>query len=816
MKYFIRLNIITVKRKIWRDNKFQHSTNRVIVLKNYLKTAFRNFRKNKIHSLINLLSLCIGITCCILIYTYVNHELSYDDFFKKSEQIYRVELIAQDNHQLSIRYANLIPQASLNRLTSVPGIKKQTRFAPLSTIYVRANEKKIAESDFMVGDAHFFSLFNLSFIKGNKKTALNEPKNIVINEEIAQKYFGDNEAIGKTLTLSKLGNETNVTVTGIVENLPSNSHLKYDAVTSSSVSEALLGAKLSDIFIAYTYLILGENQNPTQIENKLAELSKATNTNPLKYRLEALTDIHLHSSDRYEIATNSNIRYIYFLSAIGIILLIIAGINFTSLSTAKALSRYTEAGVRKVLGAQKTQLIAQFLFEAAFMAFTALLLSYLVIYLILPSFNTLTGLSFVFTDFINLQSLGIFLLASIGIGVIAAFYPAIVMAAFKPVKILKGITPPGKQGASLWKSIVVVQFAASIIMIVCTVTIYQQLSYIQNKNLGFNKERVLTFSNFTGQNFDRLKSRLQNIPGVQQVSMSSYIPGISKSGGTAQIYPEGRADTLVFNWISVDYNYFDTYDIKLKEGRTFSRKRGTDSTQAFVLNKAAVSELGWQSPIGKEIKAFRHRGKIIGVTGNFNYLSLYQDYTPMIFLIRPDLYFNYSLRLKPEADITNTIAKVRNEWNQILPKTPFEYSFVDSEFDKLYKADQQMGTFFGIIASLALFIACLGLFSLSSFTAAKKRKEIGIRKVLGASTTKVLASFYQKYLKLILVASLIAVPISYYLMSDWLQNFAFKVSLSWWIFIFAIVSSTVVAILAVSYESIRAALANPIHALKRE
>lgn len=786
------------------------------MLRNYLKTAFRNFRKNKVHSLINLLSLCIGFTCCILIYTYVSHELSYGDFLKKYEQIYRIESTVHNNNQLATRYANLNGTSNPGQITSIPGIKNQSRFTPLPSIYVQVNDKKIVESNFLVSDQQFLSLFSFPLIKGNRKSALDNPNSIVISKETAQKYFGNQRALGKTLTLSLRGKKKDVKVTGILAEIPTNSHLQFDAVASRSVAKALLNTKLADRFAGYNYIRIGKNQAPNDIEQQLIKHSETTNSRPIEYRLQPLTDIHLHSSDRYELSTNSNIRYIYFLTAIGVILLIIAGINFASLSTSQALNRYTEAGIRKVLGAQKGQLIAQFLFETIFLTLVAFLLSYLVIFLILPSFNSLTNIPFLFSDFLNLQSFSIFLLVSIAIGIIVALYPAVVLSAFKPVKTLKGIAPSGKKGSTLWKSIVVVQFTASIAMIICTITIYNQLSYIQDKNLGFQKERIITFNNTLGSNYSSLKSRLKDTPGVQQVTMSSFVPGINKTSGTAQIQPKGRSDTLVFNWTAVDYNFFETYDIGFEKGRSFSREYGTDSTQAFILNKAAVKTLGWQSPIGKEFEAFRRQGKVIGVVKNINFLSLYQQYTPMVFLVRPDLYFNFSVRLAPDADIPKTTSQIRTSWKNISPDTPFQYSFVDTEFDQLYKAEQRMGSFFGILSGLALFIACLGLFSLSSFMATRKRKEIGIRKVLGASTTKVLASFYQKYLKLICIASLIAVPISYYLMSDWLQNFAFKVSLSWWIFLLAILSSTTVALIAVSYESIRAALANPIHALKTE
>jgi len=528
---------------------------------NYFKSAFRNIKKNKIYSLINLLSLCIGIACCILIYTYVKYELSYDEFFDHADQIYRLEFLAQNGDQLATRYANIPKYDNPGDIRSIPGIQKQTRFALMQTIYVQAKNKKIAEPHFIEADSHFFSLFSLPLIKGNRKTALKEPGSIVISKKIACKYFGTHKAMGQTLTLSVQGKKAEVTVTGIMENLPSNSHMQFDAVSSKSLSETLSGYKLADLYVAYTYLMLGKNQNPRTIKKQLAQLSSKNHPGPIDYKLQPLTDIHLQSSARYEIKPNSNIRNIYFLIAIGIILLIIASINFTSLSTAQALNRYTEAGVRKVLGAQKRQLIAQFLFEAIFFALISLILSFATIYLLLPQFNTLTGISFTMTDFLNLKLVSLFLLVSLGIGILAALYPAIVMSAFQPVTTLKGIAPTGQKGSSLWKSIVVIQFAGSIAMIIGTVTIYRQLSYIQNKNLGFNKDRVVTFQNPDGKHYKPLQSQIKSVPGVQQVAISSFIPGVSKTGGTGLVKAEGRTVTLIFHWVSVGYNYFDTYHI---------------------------------------------------------------------------------------------------------------------------------------------------------------------------------------------------------------------------------------------------------------
>ncbi|MDR8392325.1 ABC transporter permease [Aliifodinibius sp. S!AR15-10] len=776
----------------------------------YFKTAYRLFKRNKIYGVINLISLCIGMTCVILIYTYVKYELSYDDFFKNANRIYRLEYYSDLRGELNTRYANINQSVNPGSLNSIFGIEKNVRFAPLPDVFAEANGQKIAESDFWAANPSFFTLFDFPLLEGNRNSVLAQPNSIVLTQKTAQKYFGNTRALGRTLNITFQDKSTTLTVTGVTD-LPPNTHLHFDAIASKSLTETLYNSKLSEIYLGYNYLQLTKGQHPDAIEKQLHEINK------VDYRLKPLTDIHLLSNVRAEISPNSDIRYIYFLSAIAIILLVIASINFTSLSTAQALRRYKEAGIRKVMGADKRQLITQFLFEAIMLSLMALAVSYIVIYYALPSLNLLTGnYQFTFPDFFNLTSIILFILTAVLMGILAGLYPAFLLSAFQPIKTLKQVSPSGKKGTAIWKSIVVIQFAASIAMIICTVTIYRQLHYVQSKDLGFNKERIITVTNTQGDRYAPLKSRLQSLASVEDVSVSSYIPGISKTSGTALVQIAYSSDSLTFNWISVDYDFFDTYGIKLKEGRTFSEEYGTDSTQAFMLNETAVKALGWESPLGKELNAFNRNGTVIGVTQNFNFLSLYQNYSPIIYLIDESLFFNFSIKIAPSNTISNALSQIKETWATMLPNSPFEYQFVDEQFDALYKNDQQMGTMFALFATLALFIACLGLFSLSSFMAINKRKEVSIRKVLGATVTDILLSLYKNYGKLIITACLIATPVSYLFLRNWLQQFAFKITISFWVFLIAIAAILCIAIVTVSYESIKAATANPVNMLKTE
>jgi len=785
------------------------------MLKNYFKIAFRNFKRNKIHSGINLLSLCIGITCGMFIYTYVKHELSYDRFFTHADQIYRLENTSGFTGKSKSRYAFLNKHSSPGAYQSIPAIDNQTRFTELRDVYARANNKKITETNFWSADSSFFSLFDFPLLEGSRKSLLQQHHSIVLTQNIAQKYFGNQKALGNRFTLIYKDKTVPLTVAGVVK-VPSNTHLQFDAIVSEDVYQDLYPYGFDDVY-TYNYLRLTKGAQLAKVEQQLDKMYDKPDYQFIDYQLRPLTDIHLHSHVTGEIIPNSDIRYIYFLSIIGVILLIIAGINFTSLATAQALRRYKEAGIRKVLGARRGQLIGQILAEAILLALIALGAGYIVIYMTVPFFNHLVGRSFVFADFLNVPMILLFTGIALIIGILAGCYPALLLSSFQPIKTLKEISPSGKKGTTIWKSIVIVQFAASIAMVICTVTIYRQLQYIQNKDLGFDKDRILTVQNVNNNQYDLLRTHLNSIPGIKNVSISRFVPGIRKTGGTTLAKIPSRPDSLMINWNSVGYNFFNTYGIKLKEGRMFSNEYATDSTQAFIVNEAAVKTFGLKNPIGKKIKFFGiPPRKIIGVTENLNFFSLYQHYAPMVFLIDPGQFYILSVKIGPTSDISNTVSQIKNAWETVLPNTPFEYKFVDNQFDALYKNDQQMGKIFALFAGLALLIACLGLFSLSSYMAAKRRKEIGIRKMLGATIPNILLSFYKNYVFLVAVASLIAVPLSYLFLHNWLQKFAFRIAMPIWAFCLAIVTTLIIALTTVSYESVKAATANTVDTLDNE
>lgn len=786
------------------------------MFRTYFKTTWRNLKKHKLHNGINLAGLCIALTCALFIFVYVHHQLSYEKFFKQADQIYRLEYKGGFTGEKKMLYANINSAVNPGPLKSISGVKRQTRFAASQQVplFVKANHKKLAVSKIWYADSSFFKVFSFHFIAGDRKTALTQPNSVVLSQQTAQKFFGHSRAVGHTLTILSGQKQIPLIVRGVVK-VPSNTHLQFHAVTSKAVYKDLYGISLSKVYWAYNYLKLKKGQDPVRIAKEISSMTKRPSGSKINYRLEPISRIHLYSHARGELSPNSNIRYIYFLSVIAFILLIIAGINFMSLATAQNLQRYKEASIRKVLGAYRRQLTGQYLAETAGISLIALVISYIIVYFLLPAFNDFAGASLPFSSFLTPLTLIVFIGGTIILGILAGLYPAVLFSSFRPTRMLKSLGTSGKGGALLWKSIVVIQFAISIAMIICTLTITRQMHYIQQKDLGFNKSNIITFPNyFGGTHYKTFESRIRKLGGVKNVTVSSYIPGTSRTSGTTLVTVPGQKDSLTFYWISTDYNYLKTYGIKLKKGRFFSPEHATDSTQAFVINEAAVKVLHLKTPLGTTITAGNRKGSIIGITKDFNFLSLYQKIPPIVFWMNKHLYFKFSVKLAKGRNLSATISSIEHVFHSVLPNTPFIYQFVDQQYDALYRTDRQMGNIFGTFAVLSLFISCLGLFSLSSFMATRKTKEIGIRKVFGASMQNILSSFYKTYSLLVGIACLFAVPVSYIFLSKWLANYAYRIGMPVWTFAASIAAALIIAWSAVSVESVKASLADPVDSLR--
>jgi putative ABC transport system permease protein len=800
------------------------------MFKNYLKIALRNIGKYKTYSSINIIGLAIGIACCILILLFVQDELSYDSYHAHSDHIYR--LVAQSK---SVSETNRIAPigAPIAKIFSsaLPEIRKATRLNREDRVLVENGNKKFFEERFFYADPEIFDVFSFPFIKGDSKTALATPFSVVLTESMAQKYFNEDDPIGQSIMMN---NEHSFNITAVIQDVPHNSHFRFDFLASLETLADLYGERFlthPGYMSFYTYLLLQEGTNSAELEQKFHVMLKQylgeQAASMRSFHLQPLKSIHLHSKLEYEIEANSDMSYIYIYSSIAFFILLIASFNFMNLSTARSTRRAKEVGMRKVLGAQRMQLIKQFLGESVVLSFLSLFLAVILAELFLRVFNSLTGKELSLNYFENIGIfLGFFGIAAI-VGIFAGLYPALFLSAFNPVRTLKGKLGTGGKSSSFRRFLVVAQFTITIILITGTLIIQNQLNYVRNRNLGFNKEQVVVIPIHdpnTMQAYEAIKTELMQNPSIISVTASSTVPGKPFTVITYRVEgpPETEHQKMVTYFI--DYDFLETLGIELAAGRNFSKEFTTDESSAFILNETAVRQLGWDNPLNQQIiwpssllrrDAIVKKGRIIGVVKDFNVTSLHQRIEPVILQIRPKSFHGISARIRTE-NIPLTLAFLRQKFSQFSSVFPFEYSFLDDDFNKLYKADEKIGQLFGIFSSLAIFVACLGLLGLASFTAEQRTKEIGIRKVLGSSVPEILLLLSKEFFKWILVANIIAWPIAWYLSRNWLQNFAYRINIQIWVFILSGLLALAVALLTISYQSIKAALANPLESLRYE
>lgn len=803
--------------------------------KNYFKIAIRNLRKNKIFSFINVAGLAIGLSCCMLIAAYVFNELSYDRYPAKANQIYRVQLNVTGNGNIET-YTNVDVAVGPGIKDAYPEVESFTRLLMAGETFMHYNDKQFKES-FVFADSNFLETFSIPFLEGNAASALSKPNSIVITRALAKKYFGDEEPMGKTLTDPK----SSFTVTGVVEKIPENTHFHFDAFASMSTL-GLTSQTWSNISF-YTYLVLKKGADPKKLEAKfpdlvakhvvpeivhdmgvsLAEAQKSVNT--FRIFLEPLTDIHLYSNTKYELGTNGDIQYVYIFGGLALFILLLACVNFTNLSTASSSKRAREIGIRKVMGSEKKQLIYQFLTESILLTYFAILLALAIVYLVTPYFNQLAGRNISVVFFFGWRSLFAVALLGLFVGVVAGIYPAFVLASFNTIKILKGSSTTSTNSKSLLRSsLVVFQFAVSTGLIIATIIVYQQLRYMQNKKLGYNKEQVVYLQDtyLLGNRSVRsaFKETLLKDSRIINASIGTDIPGNPNMDGT-QIYPKEKAaienDVEIHaNIFHVDDNYIPTLGIKMKAGRNFSKDFPSDSF-GVIINEAAVRELGWSGsdPIGKTIvTSGQHEFKVIGVAEDFHYASVKQKIIPLMIELG-HMGSGTIVKIKT-GDVQNLIAGIKKQWNAFSPGAPFVYYFLDEKFASLYAAEEKTGQIFTVFAIVAIVIACLGLFGLATYITKQRTREIGIRKVFGASVKSVLFLVSKEFLLLVFIAFILAVPLTWWAMNNWLQNFAYRVTVSWWIFIVAGLLTLVIALVTVSFKAVQAAFANPIKSLRTE
>ena len=809
------------------------------MIRNYLKIALRNLTKFKFTSFINVFGLTIGMTCCLLILTYVLNELSYDRYNKDADRVYRItRTFYNGNGDLALTLSTISPPFGYYLPTDFPEIEKMTRLLDNGTTPLRYKDKLLNEKDVYFADENLVDVFSVDVVKGNSHTALRDPFSVMLTEETAKKYFGDEDPMNKVL---RANNQFDVKVTGIYKAFPKNAHLHPNILVSFTTlkDSAVYGEQNlrtnwgNNSF--FTYIKLPEHYNiatmkarfPAFIDKHMAGQYGGNQPSKLtKLDLQKLTDIHLFSHTDYEAEPNGDIKRVYIFSAIALFILLIACINYMNLSTARAALRAREIGIRKVVGARKKELVFQFLSESLLIVWAAILIAFGLLYLVMPWLNSVSAQDLSVGILLRWQVLVPLFLAPFVVGTLSGIYPALFMSSFQPVKTLKGLFRVGGRSISFRKVLVVTQFTVSIILIIATMIVFQQLRFIQRTSLGYDKEHLVNlpyYSQLDGQ-YESFRNTLLQNPNIKDAGRSSRIPTgrlLDDMGASAP-----GTDSLVpvkaeIRFVAADYDFIPTYGIHMIAGRNFSRAFGTD-TSNFIINEAAVQAIGWKSAQDAVGKNFRYgfiTGHIIGVMNDFHFESLHQEIKPMILIMpasAPGQSFYNSISVKIAGDIRVALATLKDTWQKYLPDLPYQYTFLDENFSKLYATEQRQGRIFTVFACIAIFIACLGLFGLSSFAISQRIKEIGIRKVLGANVSTIVTLLSKDFLQLVAVAAVFAFPVAWYFMHKWLEDFAYRISMPWWIFIVAAIVAGLIALFTISFQAIKAAMSNPVKSLRTE
>lgn len=807
------------------------------MFKNYIKTAFRSLKKNKGFTIINVLGLALGLCVCMLIVFYVIDELGYDKYNTKLDRIYRV------NNDIKFAgseksYAEAPAPLAAAFITNFPEIEKVVRFRQRGEFKVRKGNQNIQENRVIYSDPDLFNVFTLPMIQGDPNTALKLPNTVVINETTARKYFNTTNAVGKTITFN---DSVYYKVTGVIKDIPKQSHFNFDFFLSMiSLDESRDDSWLSNNF--NTYLLLKPGTNVQRLEAKMpamvkkyvgGQLQAAIHMNYdqfekagsyLRLNLTELKDIHLRSNRNSELGANGNIQYVYIFSAIAMFILLIACVNFMNLSTARSSGRAREVGVRKVLGSPRKYLIAQFLSESVIVTFIATVLAVLGAWALLPIFNQTSGKELAFTAQTFVWLVPVLLVAVIVIGCLAGSYPAFFLSAFQPIDVLKGKLSSGFKGGWLRSTLVVFQFSISIFLIIGTMVVYHQLKYIQNKDLGYSRDHVLTIHNASvlDAQCKVFKQEIQRMPGIKNASISSFTPtgGYRNNNTFFQDQTRDAKKALSTQVWEVDHDYLSTMGMKIIAGRNFSKEMKTDSS-AMIINEAAAKLLGMANPVDKELyQPIDNKAEklmplhIIGIVKDFNFTSLRENITPLVFILS-EYRGAISIRIN-SADIAGLLGQIKSKWNTFSPNQQMDYSFMDEDFDATYRAEQRVGTISIAFSTMAIVIACLGLFGLAAYAAEQRTKEIGIRKVLGANISIIVAMLSKDFLRLVIISILIASPLAWLTMHKWLDGFAYRDGIKWWIIVSAGVAAIVIAFITISFQSIKAAIANPINSLKSE
>lgn len=797
------------------------------MFKHHFRIAWRNLAKNKTFSLINISGLAVGLTCCLFMVLYVQHELSYDNFQPKGDRIARVIMEYRMGGQ--VRKGNYTStRVAPAFVRSFPEVEQATRLYQAKAV-VKYNEHLFTEKNFFFADSTFFYLFAHRFLEGNANTALNGPNKVVLTEATAKKYFGNADPLGKTLQIGS--NPVDYTVTGVVKAYPSNSQMRPDFLASFSS----LGANQEKTYWEAnytTFLLLKDRQAFSTLQAKISPFMKSEMQGELSgndyvtFWLEPFRRIHLYSA--YEgFEPNGSITYVYIVGAVALLMLFIACFTYVNLSTARSMERAKEVGVRKVVGAQKNQIFWQFIAESILLSVAALVISLAAVVLLRKAFAALSGTEItgqaLFSPVVLLFSVVVLL----AISFLAGSYPALVLSRYQPVKVLKGAFKNTASGLTLRRSLLVFQFVISVFLLISTFIIQNQLHYIQTKNLGYNREQVMVLpaSGKVAEKMETLKAVFLSNPNVLHLAQAANNPTEIKGG-----YNMRRADMPDETQIAVTANPVDegfvkTTGVQILAGTDFTRQdikdvqkeKQEEKIYHYLLNEAAAKELGWtpQEAVGQKIFLGNHRpGYVKAVVRDFHFSSLHEPIQPLVLFT--DTYGGNLLVKLSGKDLPNTLAFLQKAWKEIVPFRPFEYSFLDEEYNKLYSAELRLGNVLGVFTAIAIFLACLGLFGLSAYAIQQRTKEIGIRKILGASVANVVTLLSKDFVKLVLLSMVIAFPVGAWLMQKWLQDFAYRIQIRWWMFAIAGAAALLIAVVSVSYQAVRAAVTNPVKNLRTE
>ncbi len=807
----------------------------ITMIKNYFKTAIRNLLRYKGFALINIFSLTVGIIGCLVIGLFVWDEWQYDKNIPAGENVYRI--YDEQKEETSTTYMAPVPPAFASFLQQqYPEVAITARIFQGPDKYLwEANDKKNYEEKGWLTDSTFFTVLPIKFNQGDPTTALAAPSAIVISENLAKKYFGDEDAMGKTIRINK----NTLKVTGVFARLPEHFHLDFQYVMAIPYKFMPMDSWTWNQFFTYVKLKPGTNAHPLQdkfqayVKKEIYPTLERSGSTFLPF-FQPLEDIHLHSADFvYDNAIRGNITYVKALTVIAFFVLIIACFNFINLATARSFRRAKEIGVRKVIGANRKQLVLQFIGETILLAVVSMCIAAIATLFIVPLLNRFTGKSIEFNLFTDPLLAAILLAAGIVIGVLAGIYPALVLSSFRPAKVLKSMRPvgDGSRGALLRHALVVMQFTLSVLLIVSTIIVYQQTKYLNDKDLGFNKEQVVYFPlrdslSSNPKTLETFKNELRRSSSIVSVSSGYGLPG-DRFAGDAVIAGNENKEQFANVFVG-DENYVKTLGLRIIAGRDFSANMSTDVSEAFIINETAVKEFGFGTPaaaIGQPISWNEwvpadksnpvKKGKVIGVVADFNYKSLHEKVAASVIQLYPQVAFNVAVKLKP-TDLKNSLAYISNIWNKFSPIYPLDYKFMDESYGEMYKSEQKLSDLLWIFAIMAIIVGCMGLFGLAAFSAEQRTKEIGIRKILGAGVWNITGLLSKKFLMLVLVASLIAFPIAWWAMNSWLKDFPYRITMNWWIFGIAAAVALAVALATISYQAIKAALANPVKSLRTE